>query len=284
MLLIADSGTSKTDWILTAPGTESLVFKTPGLNPFFLSEKEMIKLLNQHAQDMFAFAEVVEELYFFGAGCSNPDRREVVSNALSQFFPRSFISVDSDLQGSVFATCGNNAGLCCILGTGSNIAFYDGENIQNSNHGLGYILGDEGSGSSIGKRLITDFLYGNMPSAIHAKFEKLYGLTKESVIRNMYLKSGANFFLASFAKFLTKIRESEYAQTVIRESLTEFIITHIKASPQHRDTVCHFVGSVAYVFERELRECCDQYGIMVGKVIHKPIYELEKYILNQQES
>lgn len=281
MLLIADSGTSKTDWLLSVPGNESLVFRTPGLNPYFLNEKEMVKLLGHHAPDLLQYADQVTEIYFFGAGCSSPDRREVISNVLSNFFVQAFVSVDSDLQGSAYATCGTQPGFCCVIGTGSNIAFFDGENLHVGKHGLGYVLGDEGSGCFIGKRLITDFLYGNMPADIHAMFQKAYGLTKEMIIRNTYLKAGANFYLASFSKFLIGIRQEEYGQQVIKDAFTVFVRTHIQAYPQYKEFIFHFVGSIAFVFQQELKEVCLQHHVRIGKVIQQPVYELEKYIANQ---
>ena len=118
---------------------------------------------------MIGYGNEIKEIYFFGAGCSSPDRHEIVSNALSQLFPKSYISVDSDLLGSAYATCGHEKGLCCVLGTGSNISFFDGEDIHAGQHGLGYVLGDEGSGTWFGKALVTDFLYGRMPARISAK-------------------------------------------------------------------------------------------------------------------
>lgn len=281
MLLIADSGTSKTDWLISVPGHESLLFRTPGLNPFFLNEREMVKLIHQHGQDLLSYADQVTEIHFFGAGCSNPDRRELISNVLSQTFEKAFISVDSDLQGSAYATCGNQPGFCCVIGTGSNIAFFDGEKLHDGKHGLGYVLGDEGSGCAIGKRLVTDFLYGNMPPDIHSKFQKAYGITKEIIIRNTYLKAGANFYLASFSRFLSEIRVEEYAQRVIKDAFTTFVLTHIKPYPKNEDYLFNFVGSIAFVFQQELREICGINNVGVGKIIQQPVFELEKYIINQ---
>lgn len=281
MLLIVDSGTSKTDWLLSEPKQESLLFRTPGLNPFFLNEREMVKLIHQHGQDLLPYADLVTEIYFFGAGCSDPDRRELISNVLSQIFEKAFISVDSDLKGSAYATCGNQPGFCCVIGTGSNIAFYDGEKLHDGKHGLGYVLGDEGSGCTIGKRLITDFLYGNMPPDIHSRFQKAYGLTKEIIIRNTYLKAGANFYLAAFSRFLSEIRQEEYTQWVIKDAFTSFVLTHIKPYPENENHLFHFVGSIAFVFQQELREVCDIHNVPIGKIIQQPIFELEKYIIGQ---
>ncbi|MGV8880039.1 MAG: N-acetylglucosamine kinase [Sphingobacteriaceae bacterium] len=281
MLLIADSGTSKTDWLLSDPKQESLLFRTPGLNPFFLNEREMVKLIHHHGPGLLSYADHVTEIYFFGAGCSDPDRRELISNVLSQIFEKAFISVDSDLKGSAYATCGNQSGFCCVIGTGSNIAFFDGEELHNGKHGLGYVLGDEGSGCAIGKRLVTDFLYGKMPAHIHSRFQKAYGLTKEIIVRNMYLKAGANFYLGSFSRFLNEIRPEEYAQSVIKDAFTMFVLTHIKPYPDNENHLFNFVGSIAFVFQQELREVCDIHNIGVGKIIHQPVFELEKHIISQ---
>src|ERR1700761_3879806 len=190
MILVADSGSSKTDWLLNLPKQEAKQFRTPGLNPYFLTEKEIVKILQDKAADMLAYSTKITEIYFFGAGCSSPDRHEIVTNALSLLFPKAYISVDSDLLGSAYATCGHEKGLCCVLGTGSNISFFDGEEIHSGQHGLGYILGDEGSGTWFGKLLITDFLYDNMPADISDLFFKNYALDKETVIGNVYLKPG----------------------------------------------------------------------------------------------
>ncbi|HEY4197474.1 MAG TPA: N-acetylglucosamine kinase, partial [Mucilaginibacter sp.] len=130
MILVADSGSSKTDWLLAVPQQEPLHFKTGGLNPYFLTEKEMVKILQDQGVEMVKHTAEITEIYFFGAGCSSADRHEIVTNALSQLFPKAYISVDSDLLGSAYATCGHEKGLCCVLGTGSNISFFDGEDVH----------------------------------------------------------------------------------------------------------------------------------------------------------
>src|SRR6201996_5518611 len=204
MILVADSGSSKTDWLLAVPQQEPLKFRTGGLNPYFLTEKEMLKILQEQGADLISHSAEVTEIYFFGAGCSSPDRHEILSNVLSQLFPKAFVSVDSDLLGCAYATCGHDKGLCCVLGTGSNISFFDGEDVHSGKHGLGYVLGDEGSGTWFGKALITDFLYGNMPDDIHALFDIAYRLNKETVISRVYQQPAANSYLASFAKFMNE--------------------------------------------------------------------------------
>src|SRR5665213_654118 len=233
MILVADSGSSKTDWLLSLSPQKVQSFRTAGLNPYFLSEKEIVKILQEQAADMVVCGPDIKEIYFFGAGCSSPDRHEIVSNAISQLFPKSYVSVDSDLLGSAYATCGHQKGLCCVLGTGSNISFFDGEDIHDGQHGLGFVLGDEGGGTWFGKALVTDFLYGNMPEEISLKFGDEYHLDKEIVIKNVYQTPNPNSYLASFSKFLGSIRQSDYAQNLLHRGLTEFIETNIKSHPQY---------------------------------------------------
>jgi len=284
MILVADSGSSKTDWLLAIPEQDIKQFRTSGLNPYFLSEKEIVKILQEQVAELIAYGTDITEIYFFGAGCSSPDRHEIVSNALSQFFPKAFISVDSDLYGSAYATCGHEKGLCCVLGTGSNISFFDGEEIHAGKHGLGYVLGDEGSGTWFGKQLITGFLYGNMPDEISNKFSETFHLTREDVIKNVYQKPGGNSYLASFSKFLSEIRTTDYAQKLLKEGFEEFIETNIKSYPEYHKYKCHFVGSIAHVFGTELTIICEANGIRVGKIIRQPIYDLMQFILSRAEA
>ncbi|HWZ17033.1 MAG TPA: hypothetical protein VNW95_17475 [Mucilaginibacter sp.] len=281
MILVADSGSSKTDWLLALPENKTQQFRTSGLNPYFLSEREIVKILQDQVPDLIAFADDISEIYFFGAGASSPDRHEIVSNALSQLFTKSYISVDSDLLGSAYATCGHQKGLCCVLGTGSNISFFDGEDIHAGQHGLGFVLGDEGGGTWFGKALVTDFLYGNMPDEISEKFKDKYHLDKEIVIRSVYQTPNANTYLASFSKFLSDIRQSAYAQNLLRRGLLEFIETDIKSYPEYHNYKCNFVGSIAYVFTDELKAVCKENGIHIGKVIQQPIHDLLKFILSR---
>lgn len=281
MILVADSGSTKTDWILIAPGKTHHEFKTAGINPFFLSDKEIGKVICQQ-EKLLAQAENIKEIYYFGAGCSSPDKRELVSNVLSRLFKNAYVSVDSDLLGSAYATCGNETGLCCILGTGSNITYFDGENIFEGQHGLGYILGDEGSGSYFGKKLVTDYLYGRMPETESSLFKKKYPVTKESVINQVYHKPGANYFLASFASFLVEIKTGCYGKTLIFDGLTEFVNTNIKCYPDYKNLNCHFVGSVGWHLKDELLEICAAQEVKVGKIIKHPIHDLVNFLLKRE--
>ncbi|MEO8795339.1 MAG: N-acetylglucosamine kinase, partial [Daejeonella sp.] len=258
MILVADSGSTKADWILNFKDqTSKVVFTTKGINPFFQTEKSIIKILNRSPQ-IQPFLNEITEVYFFGSGCSSPDSRELISNALSQVFPFAFINVENDITGAVYATCGVNPGLCCILGTGSNISFYDGQTVFPGNHGLGYILGDEGSGTFFGKKLITDYLYKKMPGNIHKAFSEAYNIDKETVIKEVYSLESPNFYLASFAKFLSDFKDEQYVLELIHSGFDEFIQSNVKSYPDYRRYPCHFIGSIAFYFGNILQQVCKQ--------------------------
>ena len=279
MLLVADSGSSKADWILTLTDNQTIPFRTSGINPFFLTEKEIIKIF-QNTPEIQPYTDQVKEIYFFGAGCSSPDRREIISNALSRIFKNAFVSVDIDIIASIYATTGNSEGICCILGTGSNISYFDGTRIHESKHGLGYILGDEGSGTFFGRQLITSFLYGTMPSELSEAFYLKYKIDKESIIKRVYREPFPNFFLASFAPFMSEYVSHPFIIELIKRGLSEFIETNIKSYPEYKKQTCHFVGSIAYHFSDILKELCEEQGIRVGKILKHPIEELSRFILN----
>lgn len=278
MLLVADSGSSKADWILTLSDTETIPFRTSGINPFFLSEKDIIKIFH-NTPEIQPYTDQVKEIYFFGAGCSSPDRREHISNALSKIFKNAFVSVDIDIIASIYATAGNSKGICCIIGTGSNITYFDGSKIHESKHGLGYILGDEGSGTWLGRQLITSFLYGKMPEDLADSFSKNYKIDKESIIKHVYQEPAPNFYLASFSPFLSEHIDHPFIIDTLKKGFNEFIETNIKSYPDYRDQTCHFVGSIAYHFSDILKELCIANEIKVGKILKHPIEELSRFIL-----
>lgn len=279
MLLVADSGSTKADWILTLPGNKTVHFRTRGINPFFLTEKDIVQIF-QNAAEVKDYVDDVKEIYFFGAGCSSPDRREIISNALSKVFKNAFISVDIDIIASIYATCGTSEGICCILGTGSNISYFDGTRIHDSKHGLGYILGDEGSGTYFGRKLLTGFLYQSMPSELVKAFEEKFGTNKEAVIKRIYQQPSPNSFLASFAPFMSDHIDHQYIQNLLTTGFAEFVETNIKSYPGYKQQVCHFVGSIAFHFADILKQVCEHEGIKTGKILKHPIDELSDFILN----
>lgn len=283
MILVADSGSSQSDWMLALPDSGSLAFTTKGLNPFFVNEKDIAKII-QHAEEIQPYAERVSEVYFFGSGCSSPDRREMVSNALSGLFSNAFISVETDLVGAAYATCGNRKGYIATLGTGSDISFFDGHEVQPTRQGMGYVLGDEGSGVWFGKWLVTQFLYGSMPADLANEFKARYRINKEIVIKNVYQRATPNAYLASFAPFLNEHLAHPYVDELIRTGFKEFFKTNIRLFPDYREYVCHFVGSIAFYFEAQLREVMEQEGVTIGTVLRRPIEELFEYVIGREKN
>ncbi|WP_353125893.1 N-acetylglucosamine kinase [Parapedobacter pyrenivorans] len=283
MILVADSGSSQSDWMLALPDGERLAFTTKGLNPFFVNEKDIAKII-QNAQEIVPYADRVSEVYFFGSGCTSPDRREMVSNALSQLFTNAFISVETDLVGAAYATCGDRKGYIATLGTGSDVSFFDGHEVLPTRQGLGYVLGDEGSGVWFGKQLVTKFLYGVMPADLSAEFYAKYRINKEIIIKNVYQRASPNAYLASLALFMGAHADHPFIDELLITGFREFIVTNIKPFPDHRDYICHFVGSIAFYFIEQLREVCEQQDVKIGKVLRRPIAELFNYIVQREKN
>lgn len=281
MILVADSGSSSSDWILNLPDSAPLSFRTKGLNPFFVNEKEIAQVMQQ-VPEILPYASEIHEVYFFGAGCVTPDRRELVSNALTGIFPTAFISVESDMLGCAYATCGHNKGYVCTIGTGSDIGYYDGEVLHPSSHGVGYVLGDEGSGAWFGRRLIVDFLYGKMPKDLHKNFAEKYRINKDIVIKNVYEKDRPNAYLSSFAEFMAENRLHPYVDTLLKNGFDEFVRTHIIAYSDFSEYKVNFVGGIAYHFDLQLREVCEVLGVRVGSILSHPIEPLFHFVVERE--
>ena len=280
MILVADSGSSKTDWMGYSP-EETISFSTQGINPYFLNAHDIFKLFSKK-KEIAAYADKVKEIYFFGAGCSSPDKVEVISNGISSFFTQAYVSVEHDLIGSAYATCGDQKGLTCILGTGSNISYYDGKNVHSGSHGLCYVLGDEGSGTFFGRKLITSYLYGNMPAELSVQFAQNYQIDKETVVTNLYQKSSPNTYLASISRFMAEHTDHPFILNILREGFQEFVDTNIKDYANYKSLDCHFVGSIAFYYRDVLREVCLNNQVKVGKIYQKPIEGIYNYILRKE--
>lgn len=280
MILVADSGSSKTDWMAYSPN-QTLTFSTQGINPYFVNAFDVVKILTKN-RDLLGYANSIKEVYFFGSGCSSPDKNEIISNGLSTFFPKAFISVDHDLTGSAYATCGDKKGLSCILGTGSNISYYDGQEVHRGKHGLGYVLGDEGSGTYFGRKMLVSFLHGTMPADLLPLFAKAYDVDRENVITNIYQKPFPNSYLASFSRFMIANKAHPFIQKVLRDGFQEFVDTNIKDYKAYRSLDCHFVGSIAYYYQDELKATLLANDIKVGKILQKPIESIFEYILKRE--
>ncbi len=283
MILVADSGSTKCDWKVLDPGTEKDLDKisTMGFNPFFHTQEHILREL-EASEGLSKYADRIEAVHYFGAGCSSPERNAIVEEALRQFFQNAeTVEVGHDLLGAALATCDHQPGIACIIGTGSNAGYFDGERLHDDVHALGYILGDEGSGSYMGKKLIIDFLYNKLPTQIHQELEDVYHLSKEVIFENVYKKPFPNVYLASFARFLSNHRDYYYVRKLVRKSLLEFLDIHVCRFDKYEEVPVHFVGSIAFYFEDILREVATQKGMTVGQVIKQPIHNLANYYLHE---
>lgn len=283
MLLIADSGSTKTDWVFFTP--QDGVVKTitsVGFNPIVQSENFIREKIEETFKQVLEVKSVTN-IYFFGAGCSSDSRKNIINDILTDVFVGAEIEVDHDMKAAVIATCGDEAGFSCILGTGSNTVFYDGQNIIEPKGalGIGYILGDEGSGAAIGKILLRDFLYLQMPDLLYRHFEEELKLNKGEIFKNVYQLPNANTYLASFTKEMYKFRELEYVQGVIKEVFTDFFKYNILPYSQSKDYPIHFIGSIALYFKKELQEVAQSFDLTLGKIIQKPIDQIVDYYINK---
>lgn len=270
-ILIADSGSTKTDWCLTN-GTNHYRFETAGINPFLQSTKE----ITSQIQNIFD-NHPIDEVFFYGAGCIGKKAIERVSLAIENATGVHRIEIHDDLTGAARSLCGHKAGIACILGTGSNSCQYDGEKIVRHTPPLGYVLGDEGSGNALGKRLLSDFLKGQMPRQISKDFKERFGITQENVLEAVYRRPFPNRYMASFAIFLNMHENEDYTQYILKENFSNFFKRNIlQYDPE---LPVHFTGSVAWHFKKILIETAIAHHFKPGRVVKNPIDGLISYHL-----
>lgn len=281
MILIADSGSTKTDWIFcNASQGINAKNETVGFNPI-VQNREFIREKILQSFSGHPLRDKVRKLYFFGAGCSSLDRQNIIKDILSPIFTNAEIQVDHDMKAAVIATCGDDAGFACILGTGSNAVFYDGEKIVEPKGilGIGYILGDEGSGAYVGKMILRDFLYKKLPSEIHQHFTDNLQLSKDIIFQNVYQKPNANTYLTTFAKELFPFKKSEYVKDIFTRSFSDFFEYNIRIYEHYELFPVHFIGSIATHYNEELAIAAKNSGVQLGKIIQKPIDHIVDYYI-----
>ena len=284
MILIADGGGSKTHWLPLDKNVQQNLISGAGFSPFTHSPHEMDEALLQTPK-LSQLKSEVREIYYFGAGCTDAVRREMVRAALHRFFPMAQkIAVDGDLTAAVIAGCGNKAGICCILGTGSNACLFDGEKMRQKTPALGYVLGDEGGGAYFGKRLLRDYFYGLMPKKIRRGFAERHDLEKNKVLQSLFAHpETAKPYLASFFRFAAEHKSNPYIKKLLFDGLNDFLELHVCVYEQHQQLPIHFVGSVAYVLDEELRQIAGRKRLRIGKIIKEPIFELGRFYLNNRQ-
>jgi len=276
MILIADSGSTKTNWSIAKQGICIQSVHTPGINPFFQSEEEINAMIATFLLPQLTMnPSEIGSVYFYGAGCVF-EKIKTVKNALSTHFKTNFIDVNSDLLGAARGICGKKAGIACILGTGSNSCFYDGNQIVKNISPLGFILGDEGSGAVLGKLLVGDLLKEMLPATLKEKFLNQFNLTYVQIIDKVYRQPLPNRFLASLSPFLAQnIHEPEIYDLVLN-SFVSFFERNVKKY-DHKHYQTNFVGSIAYHYKEILSEAAIATGVRIGNITQSPMRGLMTY-------
>ena len=277
MIVIAESGSTKCDWeILDSKGTKLYSDKTVGFNPYFHSEEFIGSELNK-SNDLKTHRESVSRVFFYGAGCSSDYLNQTVINALSSFFPNAEVSVDHDLLAAAYSLYQGKPVISCIIGTGSNSCFFDGKKIEESVPALGFILGDEGSGSYFGKRLLADFFYKRLPSEMQYDFQKEFNLEWSEAVKMVYQNIHANVYLASFMRFMAKHKDNAYVIEMVREGMARFIDVHVTSFSRYHEYEVSFVGTISHVYRDILEEELYKRDCKLGQIVKNPIDQLVDY-------
>ncbi|NOU61817.1 ATPase [Marinifilum caeruleilacunae] len=272
MILIAESGSTKTDWVLLQEGKILKQQQTLGINPFHQDISSIID--NVRSLENF---NSVEQIYFYGAGCATVETKQKVKDALLEVFPSATCEIHSDVLAAARSVCGREKGIACIIGTGSNSCLYDGKDIIHNVRPLGYILGDEGSGAVLGKRLIADILKGVAPEDITKAFYTKHDLEYGYIINKVYREEAPSRFLAQFTVFLSENVEHPYVSNLLQEEFTKFFERNIKQYNDHSQLPIHFIGSIAYYFKNELNKVAEKLNLQTGKIIKSPLEGLVEF-------
>lgn len=275
MILIADSGATKTDWCFGKDKENAQIIQTQGINPFHQSTEHIDKVLKEELLPQLGSAASISHIHFYGAGCT-PEKSLIVKEALQALFTQAEIQVESDLLGAARSLCGREHGIACILGTGSNSCEYDGEKITANVSPLGYILGDEGSGAALGKRLAGDCLKRQLPEHICRAFLEETKLTPAEIIDKVYRQPQANRFLASLTPFLSRHKEETEIHNLLVGCFCDFFQRNVMQY-NYQYAKVHFTGSIAWYFQEEVREAAEKLNIQTGKFIKSPIHGLIAY-------
>lgn len=278
MILIADSGSTKTDWCVIENGLPVRRVQTPGINPFFWTEEDVSEEIGESLLPEIKKYNI-DTVFFYGAGCAFPDKIEMMRSAISKCIYDASVEVGSDLMAAARGLCGNKPGIACILGTGSNSCFYDGKEIKENVKPLGYILGDEGSGAVLGKLFVGDCLKNQIPPAMKEKFMTQFQLTQEIILEKVYKEPFPNRFLAGLSQFLSQNIEEKSIHDLVFGSFKSFFVRNVMQY-DYKHYKVNFIGSVAYYYRDVLTEAANALDIRLGKIIKSPMEGLIAYHSN----
>ena len=274
MILIADGGSTKTDWCVSEQGKQLKRIITHGINPYFLSEEEIEEEIRSSLLPELQ-TSTFDALYFYGAGCL-PEKIPMMESALSKDLEVKIIEVNSDMLAAARGLSGRNPGIVCILGTGSNSCFYDGEKIVSNISPLGFILGDEGSGAILGKLLVGDLLKNQLPAGMKEKFLQEFDLTPAMIIERVYRQPFPNRFLASLSPFLLRNIEEPALRTLVFNSFHAFLTRNVMQY-DYKHYPVYFIGSIAYHYREILEEAVLSSDMKLGGIMQQPMDGLVKY-------
>ena len=273
--LIADSGATKCEWRLVHDNEIQTIITT-GLSPYFLSEEKILAVLQTEL--LANMPEVtVNKVAFYGTGLGNADNLKLIKAILHKIFPDATIDVTHDLMAAVHATAGREKGVVAILGTGSNSCYYNGKKIVKNSPGLGYVLGDEGSGAYLGKKVIQYYLYNTFDEDLRARFDATFTVTAKDILESVYTKPFPSRYLASYAIFLAQNRGHYMVENIIEDGLNDFFFQHLCKYAESWKLPIHFAGSIAYGFRDVIAQLCNSYEFELGKVVQSPMEGLLKY-------
>lgn len=283
MILIADSGSTKTDWRLIDENKQIHQFATQGINPYFHTSEQIALVLKSELIPQFEsnILNLISNVFFYGAGCRVEDKKEIVEKALSQVFSKSTIEINTDMLGAAHSLCGKNAGIAAILGTGANTCYYDGKSIVENRTSGGYILGDEGSGAHIGKTFIQAFLNDELPKDLSERFVARFNLNKDDIIDAVYKQAMPNRFLASFSKFIYQNLKEQFVIDLVADCFNQFFDKYICKYPNHKEVKLSCTGSVAFYYSNILRAVATTKGVNIDTITETPIAGLTLYHLEE---
>jgi N-acetylglucosamine kinase-like BadF-type ATPase len=277
MVLIADGGSTKADWIaINREKEEVFRVRTLGLNPAVVSEEE----LHNRIINMFQLINIkddVTEIHFYGAGCGTPGPIAILKEILETIFINAKVAISEDMLAAVYAATGKEPAMVCILGTGSNSCYFDGEKMEMLVPSLGYILMDEASGNYFGKKLIVDYFYKRMPKSISLEFEKEFSLDPDYIKKNVYREVNPNMYLASFAKFMFDYKDEKYIKRLIKKGFQEFFKCRVLPYSLDSTSKIYFIGSIAHYFRDILEKVAAKNNLQITDVIQRPIDNLLAY-------
>ncbi len=276
MILIADSGSTKTEWLLLENGKVIEQCFSMGINPYFIDTKGIIGILETEVIPLFA-GRIPAEIHFYGAGCSTPTKKLTVETALRYFFHDAAVVINHDLLGSARALCLNEEGIACILGTGSNSCLYNGIEIVENVPSLGYFFADDGSGANLGKRFLTKYLLEELSPETKDLFQKQHNYTLENVLDAVYNKPKPNRFLASFSPFINQNLHIPEIREIALSSFRAFFQNQVCRYTDYRQKKVSFIGSVSFHYADVIKEVAEEYGVQVGEIYKSPMDGLVKY-------